>query len=112
MKTSSLLSAITVGLLFAVGSVSRARTDTFTRTHNALAPAVSRVDVTGATAHEALSRFGGSHRLFELASNGSATSNPCRYPQSPRPVGQTNSKKKILSPATVPPCTPPPIKRG
>src|SRR5579863_7791911 len=112
MKISSLISTITVGLLLAVGSVSWARTDSFTRTHTALAATASRLDVTGAPAHEALSKFAGSYRLFELASNVRATSNPCGpSPQSPRPVGQSDTKKKILSPATVPPCTPP-IKHG
>ena len=105
MKISSLLSAITVALLFAVGAVSWARTDTFTRTPTALAAA--------APAHDALGRLGGSHRRFELASNVGATSNPCGpSPQSPRPVGRTNNKKKVLSPATVPPCTPPPTTHG
>ena len=103
MKTSTLLSAVTVALLFA--ALSWAPTDTFTRTPTALAAA--------APAHDALGRLGGSHRRFELASNGSATSNRCGpSPQSPRPVGQTNNKRKIVTPTTVPPCTPPPTKHG
>src|SRR5579863_6581349 len=113
MKISSLISTIAVGVLVAVGSVSWARTDSFTPTHTALAAAVSPLDVATAPAHEALGRLGGWHRLFELASNVGATSNPCGpSPQSPRPVGQTNNKKRILSPATVPPCTPPRTKHG
>ena len=113
MKISSLISAITVGLLFAVGSVSSARTHTFSRTHAALAAAASPVHVAGAPAHSVPTKFGGSHLRLELASNIGATSNPCGpSPQSPRPVGQTNNKKKILGPAMVPACTPPPTKHG
>ena len=111
MKVYGLISTTTVGLLLSAAAVSLARTDTLSRAHSDLAVTASRVDVTGATAHEALSKFGGSHCLTEQASN--ATSDPCgRHPQTPRPVGQTNNKRRILGPATVPACTPPHTTRG
>ena len=43
--------------------------------------------------------------VVEVAASGVRT--PCTVqPQIPRPVGQSNTKKKYLSPAVVPPCAP------
>lgn len=47
-----------------------------------------------------------SRDVVEVAASSVRT--PCTVqPQSPRPVGQSNAKKKYLSPAAVPPCAPP-----
>lgn len=44
---------------------------------------------------------------IETASTNSRGKAPCPQPQSPRPVGQSNSKKKYITPAIAPPvCTP------
>jgi len=44
--------------------------------------------------------------VFDVAANSPTSCGPA--PQAPRPVGQTNTKKKILNPTMVPPCIPPP----
>ena len=108
MKISaSLISTMTVGSFLVVGSLCAARTEAFTSRHIAVASTENRIAVRGVPADQALRKIGGADRLFELAT--STPTNPCVVgPQAPKPVAQTNTKKKILSPTIAPPpCAPP-----
>ena len=102
MKISrKLISATILASLLAAGSIFAAPAETVLGRR---AVASARTYVAPSNPASRALAFGHSGVLFELASNNA--SGPCQQPQAPRAIGLTNTKKKILNPTTVPPCTP------
>jgi hypothetical protein len=97
MKNCTSLISIMIFAFLGVGSLFAARTQA--RRGVAAALTGSRIAVPGAPADRALTKVGGPDHLVELAQKPD--------PRTPKPTGQTSTKKKALDPRTNVPPVPP-----